>query len=142
MGQRQLVLEREAKIASLLSGAVDGRLEASGVLSGDGYFYVIFDNAPDIGRLGTGLRREAGGNFLIRQDRGERAGFEDIAHDVAAGRYYVLIEASPRGAGYMAKVQEYDDGFAYRGSAWLPTREAGLSGRTVASPSRSSGSRP
>jgi len=119
MGQRQLVLEREAKIASLLSGAVDGRLEASGVLAGDGYFYVIFDNAPDIGRLGTGLRREAGGNFLIRQDRGERAGFEDIAHDVAAGRYYVLIEASPRGAGYMAKVQEYDDGLAYRGSAWL-----------------------
>jgi hypothetical protein len=119
MGQRLLVLEREAKIASLLPGAVDGRLEASGVLAGDGCFYVIFDNAPDIGRLGTGLRREADANFLLPQERGERAGFEDIAHDVAAGRYYVLIEASPRGASFMAKVQEYDSGFGYRGSAWL-----------------------
>jgi hypothetical protein len=117
--QRLLVLEREAKLAPLLSGVVDRRLEASGVLAGDGCFYVIFDNAPDIGRLGTGLRREAGGNFLIPQVRGDRAGFEDIAHDVPAGRYFVLIEASPRGAGFMAKVQEYDSGFVYRESSWL-----------------------
>ena len=117
--QRLLVLEREAKLAPLLSGAVDRRLEASGVLAGDGCFYVIFDNAPDIGRLGTGLRREAGGNFLIPQVRGDRAGFEDIAHDVPAGRYFVLVEASQRGAGFMAKVQEYDSGFVYRESAWL-----------------------
>jgi hypothetical protein len=117
--QRLLVLEREAKIAPLLSGAVDRRLEASGVLAGDGCFYVIFDNAPDIGRLGTGLRLEPGANFLIPQVRGDRAGFEDIAHDVPAGRYFVLIEASQRAAGFMAKVQEYDSGFVYRESAWL-----------------------
>jgi hypothetical protein len=117
--QRLLVLEREAKLAPLLSGVVDRRLEASGVLAGDDCFYVIFDNAPDIGRLGTGLMREAGANFLIPQVRGDRAGFEDIAHDVPAGRYFVLIEASPRGAGFMAKVQEYASGFAYRESAWL-----------------------
>jgi hypothetical protein len=123
--QRLVVLEREAKIASLLPGAVDARLEASGVLAEDGCFFVIFDNAPDIGRLGTGLRREAGGNFLISQERGERAGFEDVAHDVAAGRYYVLIEASPRGAGFMAKVQEYDDRFAYRGAPGSTSRSTG-----------------
>ena len=53
---------------------------------------------------------------------------EDIAHDVAAGRYYVLIEASPRGAGFMAKVQEYDDRFAYRGKTmtWNEWQQAGF----------------
>jgi hypothetical protein len=119
MGQRQLVLVREAKIASLLASAVDRRLEASGVLAGDGCFYAVFDNAPDIGRLGAELRLGAADNFLIPQERGDRAGFEDIAHDVAAGRFYVLIEARPRGRGFMPKVQEYDDGFSYRESAWL-----------------------
>jgi hypothetical protein len=43
---RQLVLVREAKLASLLAGAGGDRLEASGVLAADGGFYVIFDNAP------------------------------------------------------------------------------------------------
>ena len=117
--ERQLVLVREAKIASLLAGAEDRRLEASGVLATDGCFFVVFDNAPDIGRLHAELRRGAADNFLIPQDRGDDAGFEDVAHDVAAGRYYVLIEARPRGRGFMAKVQEYDDGFGYRQSSWL-----------------------
>jgi hypothetical protein len=55
--ERQLVLVREAKIASLLAGAEDRRLEASGVLAADDCFFVVFDNAPDIGRLGAELRR-------------------------------------------------------------------------------------
>jgi hypothetical protein len=119
MGQRQLVLEREAKVASLLGGAAGRRLEASGVLAGDGCFYVIFDDAPDIGRVGAALAPGDAGNLLIPQRRGHRAGFEDIAHDPAAGRYYVLIEARPRGDGFMAMVQEYDEGFGYLGRAWL-----------------------
>ena len=45
-----LVLEREAKLASLLPASAGRRLEASGVLAGDGSFYVVFDNGPDIGR--------------------------------------------------------------------------------------------
>jgi hypothetical protein len=119
MGHRQLVLVREAKIAALLAGAVDRRLEASGVLTGDGCFYVVFDNAPDIGRLGAELSLGAADNVLIPQDRGDHAGFEDIAHDAVTGRFYVLIEALPRERGFMAKVQEYGEGLRYRESAWL-----------------------
>jgi hypothetical protein len=115
---RPLVLVREAKLASLLPAAAGRRLEASGVLAGEGCFYVIFDNAPDIGRVGTGLAAGAG-NGLIRQGRGRRSGFEDIAHDVAAGRFYVLVEARPRGRGFMAEVQEYDPDFVLLGRAWL-----------------------
>jgi hypothetical protein len=115
------VLEREAKLASLFPGAEGRRLEASGVLAADGGFYVIFDNAPDIGRVGAGLSAGAAGNRLLGQGRGRRSGFEDIAHDPAGGRFYVLIEAQARGRGrgFMAEVQEYDHGLGYLGRAWL-----------------------
>jgi hypothetical protein len=92
------VLEREAKLDSLLPAA-GGRLEGSGVLAADGCFYVVFDDAPDIGRVGTQLLPGAAGNSLIVQERGRRSGFEDIAHDPEAGRFYVLVEARARGGG-------------------------------------------
>jgi hypothetical protein len=114
-----LVLEREAKLVSLLPPAAGRRLEASGVLAGEDCLYVVFDNGPDIGRVATELSAGAPGNGLIRQDRGRRAGFEDIAHDAVAGRYYVLVEAQARGRGFMAEVQEYDREFTYLGRAWL-----------------------
>jgi hypothetical protein len=94
---------------------------------------VIFDGAPDIGRIGAELTPGAG-NVLLPQRRGRHAGFEDIAHDPAAGRFFVLIEALPRGDGWMAKVQEYDGGFGYLDDAWLdfPLRgpNKGLEGLT------------
>jgi len=116
---RPLVLEREAKLASLFQGAEERRLEASGVLAADGGFYVIFDNAPDIGWVEAGLSPGAAGNRLLGQRRGRRSGSEDIAHDPAGGRFYVLIEAQARGRGFMAEVQEYDQGLGYLGRAWL-----------------------
>jgi hypothetical protein len=115
--ERRLVLAREAKLASLLPDA-GGRLEASGVLAGDGRCYVIFDNAPDIARIPATLA-PADGPDLIRQPRGRRDGFEDIAHDPATGRFYVLVEARARGQGFMAEVQEYDERLGYLGRAWL-----------------------
>jgi hypothetical protein len=116
---RPLVLEREAKLASLFPGAEERRLEASGVLAADGGFYVIFDNAPDVGWVEAGLSPGAAGHRLIAQGRGRRSGSEDIAHDRASGRFYVLIEAQARGRGFMAEVQEYDQGLGYLGRAWL-----------------------
>jgi hypothetical protein len=114
---KPLVLVREAKLASLLPAVGGGRLEASGVLAADGRCYVIFDDRPDVARLAASL--SPAGAELIRQPRGRRGGFEDIAHDPAAGRFYVLVEARPRGRGYMAEVQEYDERFGYLGRAWL-----------------------
>jgi hypothetical protein len=87
MGQRQLVLVREAKIASLLAGAEDRRLEASGVLATGGCFFVVFDNAPDIGRLGVELRRGAADDFPVD---GPNKGLEGLTCVRRAGRAYLL----------------------------------------------------
>ena len=116
----QLELLKEAKLAELLSDPLDLRLEASGVLAKDGIFYVIFDNSPDIGRIDGGLARDAAGNRLIRQELGHGAGYEDIAHDWTAERFYILVEALPHpGGGFMAKVQEHDERGGYLSDAWL-----------------------
>lgn len=117
---QQLDLVREAKVFDIIEGSFDPRLEASGVLTKDGLFYVIFDNLPHIACLGPDLTRAAGDNHLILQEKGQRRGFEDIAYDPWSGRFYVLIESLRRGpAGYMAAVQEYDADFRYIGSSWL-----------------------
>ncbi len=116
----QLELVREAKISALLGRAADPRLEASGVLALDGLFYVIFDNLPHIARISPQLTPAAGGSHLVRQRKGQRSGFEDIAHDPQSGHFYVLIESLRRGHGeYMAAVQEYDAGLRYVGRSWL-----------------------
>src|SRR4051812_22525378 len=105
---RQLELVSETKIFDILPGSLDQRLEASGVLAKDEMFYVIFDNLPHIACISPELSPAAGGHRMIVQERGLRSGFEDIAHDPQAGRFYVLIESLPRGRGvFMAAVQEY-----------------------------------
>lgn len=116
----RLELLQEAKLADLLGEELGARLEASGVLAKDGRFYVIFDNSPDIARIGGGLSREDAGNGLIGQEPGRAAGYEDIAHDRAEGRFYVLAEAVPHpGGGFMAKVREHDERLGYLSDAWL-----------------------
>src|SRR2546423_7976129 len=116
----QLELVSEARVSDVLGDRLDPRLEASGVLAEDGLFYVIFDNLPHIARIGPSLSSGARENDLIKQERGHRSGFEDIAYDRWSDRYYVLIEALPyRSGGFMAKVQEYDGEFRYATCAWL-----------------------
>jgi hypothetical protein len=118
--KQQLELVAEAKVFDILGKRLDARLEASGVLAKDGLFYVIFDNLPHIARIGPELSPAATANAVIRQKKGHDSGFEDIAYDPWHDRFYVLIEALPRGHGtYMAKVQEHDAGFGYLGQAWL-----------------------
>jgi hypothetical protein len=116
----QLLLLQETKISEILGGQVDPRLEASGVLAKDGFFYVIFDNLADIACLDERLLPESSENRLIRQKHGGHRGFEDIAYDPWSQRYYVLIESLPRLSGFfMAKVQEYDKNLRYQSDAWL-----------------------
>jgi hypothetical protein len=115
----QLELLEEEKIFELLSGATNLRLEASGVLAKDWFFYLIFDNIPHIGRIGGGLSRAAKENHLIWQDRSHSAGYEDIAYDRFSKRFYLLIEALPHSRCFMAQVDEYDERFRYISSAWL-----------------------
>jgi hypothetical protein len=118
--RQQLELIKEAKVSDILGERLDPRLEASGVLAKDGLFYIIFDNIPHIACIGASLSPAAVANHVIEQDRGHRAGFEDIAYDSWNRRFYTLIESLPRGRGkFMAAVQEYDINFGYIGTAWL-----------------------
>jgi hypothetical protein len=115
-----LELVREAKIFDILPGMRKPKLEASGVLAKDGLFYVIFDNLPDIARIGPELSPAAAANGVIEQEDGEPKGFEDIAYDSEHGKFYVLIESAERGHGtFMAKVQEYGASFGFLDWAWL-----------------------
>ena len=134
----QLRLEHEAKLDELvepLDRSLGRRLEASGVLAKDGCFYVIFDNLPDIVRLGPGLVPGASENHVFTQERREADGFEDIAHDPGSDRFLALIEAVPVRTGtYQAKVHQYDGSLRYLRSDWLdfPLADAnkGLEGLT------------
>jgi hypothetical protein len=121
----QLELVKEAKLTEILGASAGTRLEASGVLATGDALYVIFDNSPYIARIGAALSPQAGANSLIeqsliKQEERHSAGYEDIAYDPSADRYFTLIEALPRGRGtFMAKVQEYDAGFSPTASRWL-----------------------
>jgi len=134
----QLRLEHEAKLVDLvepLDGAAGRRLEASGVLAKDDGFYVIFDNLPDIVRLGPGLVAGVPENRFFTQERREATGFEDIAYDPGSDRFFALIEALPvRSETYQAKVQQFDGSLRYLRSDWLdfPLADAnkGLEGLT------------
>ena len=128
----QLELRAEAKVADLLDAAADERLEASGVVAVDDVLYVIFDNTPRIGCLGIGLDPRGAADRLIDQERADDTGYEDIAYDPDSRRFFVLIEALPRGDENVAKVREYDRDLGYVSSGWLdfplPARNKGLEG--------------
>jgi hypothetical protein len=114
----ELALVAEAKVAELLSAGDDARFEASGVVVRDGVWYVVFDNIPHVGRI-SGLS-PASESSLIELDEHHAEGYEDIAHDPGTDRFYLLIEAARRDAGFMAKVREYDAAFRHLGTDWLP----------------------
>ena len=119
----RLRLEREAKLVELvepLDGAPGRRLEASGVLAKDDGFCVIFDNRPDIVRLGPDLVTGAPENRVVTQKRREATGYEDIAYDPDSDRFFALIEALPvRSGAYQAKVVQFDGSLRYLRSDWL-----------------------
>jgi len=111
----------EAKVADLLGGAAPGvhRLEASGVLATGGWYWVVFDNVPHVARIHAGMTPGHPETRLLRKPGGP-AGFEDIAHDDADGRFFVLIEATAFApGGYRAEVCEFDRWLRLVTRRWL-----------------------
>jgi len=105
----ELVLLQEVPILELLPDADrDQRFELSGVVVVGERLYVIFDDTRAIGVLHRDLSMTSG-NRLVPASAGLGAGYEDIAHDPASGHFYALIEALPRGKGFTAAVDEYDE---------------------------------
>jgi hypothetical protein len=114
-----LELRREAKIRDLLSHPDSRRFEASGVVAKGAEFYVVFDNTPQVARIGAGLAADRAGSVLIGHSGGA-VGYEDIAHDGDAGRFHVLVEALPyRSNRFMAQAQTFDEQFRHVDSRWL-----------------------
>jgi hypothetical protein len=125
-----LRLVEEAKLADLLGPGVGGRLEASGVLARPGSYLVIFDDNADVAVIDARLR-PGPGNRLVASGRPAAdqvlGGFEDIAHDPVADRYYLLVEAATRRSGeLMASVDELDGELHRLTGQWLRFPLAGL----------------
>ena len=116
----RLLLERETKLHSLLPGwNEDDRLEASGVLAlGEGTCCVVFDNLNRVARIHTSFEDPAANLLVDCPSPGP--GFEDIAFDSAERRFYLLVEAMREADGASrARVVEFDEDFAFRGSSVL-----------------------
>ena len=114
---KTLELVKECKISELLPECYKNtRLEASGVLVKEDYFYVIFDNLPHIAKIQKGLNSKG---VLLRQ-RGDSSDFEDITYDERKHKFYVVVEASKFDKNvYKAKIEEYDKEFRFVESNWM-----------------------
>ena len=122
---------REAPLVDLLPARHDATWEASGVLAHDGRLAVVFDSARAVALLTQDL---APSGRLVALPDGPGEGFEDLAFDPGTGHYLLLVESVRRGAGWMARVEEYDERFDRVSHAWLdfplPSENKGLEGLT------------
>jgi hypothetical protein len=112
-----LRLLAEAKVADLVADGT-GRYEASGVLAHGGWFWVVFDNLSDLARIEPGLSPGDTRSALVPQPDG-LVGYEDIAHDDTDGRFFLLVEAVPRGSALTAQVRELDGDLRPLATRWL-----------------------
>lgn len=115
-----LELNCEFKLFELLPHVDDNaRLEASGICASGEYFYIVFDNRRDIGKIHQSLSPTHPGNQLVFQD-GKTLDFEGIAYHARTQRFWVLNEAQP----YSDKVnkptiEEFDKDFGFIESKWV-----------------------
>jgi hypothetical protein len=118
----RLRLERESKLYRLLPGMnEEDRLEASGVLALEGgSCCVVFDNLNRVAWLDISLEGPAENQLTDAPSPGP--GFEDIAFDPEARRFFLLIESAKDADGkHRSRVAEYDAAFGYQRCAWLGT---------------------
>lgn len=121
----ELRLVAERRIAELFPNGGAGRMEASGVLTIDDGFLIVFDDSRNIGRIGRELDDTRHNVMITPQGTaGVRVGwdgYEDIAHDPVSGDYFLLVEAAEQDNGrWMAKVDRVDAAFTALDSSWLP----------------------
>jgi hypothetical protein len=121
-GQAQTVqaleLVESHKLWQVLGEGAEARLEASGVCATEDAFYVIFDNRPEIARIGRGADGMRESSWLGA--RGADEGHEDICWDERTGHFYVLIEAlAGKDGEWAAVVDEYDAQFNRVERRWV-----------------------
>lgn len=118
MSQTELILEVEHQLKDLLGS--NKKLEASGVVKANGYFYVVFDNFSKIAKIPTKLDKGKK-NFSWVNEKGGKHGFEDIAYDDKKKIFYTVVEAVKR-KGYknhFPKIYEFDSNFTLLQKSWV-----------------------
>jgi len=131
--RRVLRLIEEHKLTDFLEPPTKGGvLEASGVVAKGPHYYVIFDNIRRVARVHRGLKpgRKAHGWFG-RARQGD--GYEDIAWNPRARRFYLLIEAEKHPDGtFKAQIDECDEAAQFQRRRWVDfvfeKRNTGLEG--------------
>jgi hypothetical protein len=114
----ELELVDEAKIRTLLGNPPEKRFEASGVCVKDDACYVIFDNTSHLARFELHESKLSTDNRTIPL-HSPFSGYEDIAYDPRAKRFFLLIEAQKVSAGrYRARIEEYDQDLNLLSHRW------------------------
>jgi hypothetical protein len=113
-----LELLTERKISELFPKLpLETRLEASDLIARDGYFYLVFDNLKQIGRVTTDLEPDRKNKFF--GEPGEDSGYEGITYNPRLKRYYILIESREHEEQYQSIIEEYDEKFNRVSSDWV-----------------------
>ena len=110
MSQNTLILSEEHKLRNLLN--TQKSLEASGVIALKGYYYVVFDNFPQIAKIHRNLNEGKNSNsWLNKKVKGP--GFEDIAYAEETEKFYAVVEALKRRGSkkFQPKIYEFDKDF-------------------------------
>lgn len=118
----ELELVDEAKIRTLLRNPPEKRFEASGVCVKDEACYVIFDNSSYLARFKLNAAKLSDDNQLFPL-HSPFSGYEDLAYDPRAKRFFMLIEARKAPSGrYKARIEEYDHELNFLSAEWADFR--------------------
>jgi hypothetical protein len=131
----ELELVDEAKIRTLLGNPPEKRFEASGVCVQDDACYVIFDNTSHLARFKLTESRLSPLDSRLFPLHSPFSGYEDIAYDPQAKRFFLLIEAQKVSSGrYQARIEEYDQELNFLSTQWadfpFKHKNKGLEGLT------------
>jgi hypothetical protein len=113
-----LKLVAEYKLWQLLRMPEDTRLEASGVCTLGADDYVVFDNTPDIARLGTDPVLDNPRTKLLRR-KSEAPGYEDITYNPHTKRFYALIEGMEHKGRFHPRLAEFDARLRHIETNWM-----------------------
>lgn len=117
MSKSELRLDEEYKLKNFLN--TTQKLEASGVVEVNGFYYVVFDNFPKIAKLENDLSKK---KYSWVNKNGKAPGFEDIAYDEKNKRFYAVVEARKRNGKYQPRVYEFDKDFKFIERNWVEVK--------------------
>jgi hypothetical protein len=113
-----LRLVGEYKLHELLGEPADARLEASGVCTVGRDVYVVFDDMPDIARLGTNPVLGNPRTRLLRR-KSEAPGYEDITYSPLTRRFYAIVEGVEQRHRFRPRLAEFDARLRHIETNWM-----------------------